>query len=523
VSGGLIDRPGMQAMLAYLNAYKDGNIVVIIDDISRFARDVVAHWELRSALEQAGGVLESPSIVFGKDSDARLRENMLASVAQHQREKNAEQTRHRMRARAMNGYWPFNAPIGFKFEQTRGRGKVLVHDEPKASVIKEAFEGYASGRFETPSEIMRFFEAHHDYPKDKNGKVNLARIMEMLERPIYAGFINHPRWNVEMLEGIISAKTWHKAQERKNGRSNAAHNIKAPARPDTNADFPLRGFVTCSECDVPLTAAWSKGRSKYYGYYFCQNKPCSISRKNIKKAEIEGDFETLLRQLRPKQTLFKTAYNMLKDLWEDRSALANASTKSLNADLKKLDQKSDRIFERLLEANNPTLINKYEGELRRIDEMKAVLTSKSGDFGTPLANFEDTYRTALEFLANPWKLWASEQLSDKRILLRLAFSGRISYHRENGYRTADLSLPFKVLTCKYECKNRMVPKKGFEPSLPYENYDLNVARLPIPPLGRTCLCDCHVIQNFPPWRKLNYLFFRRIVAGLAVASLNYNE
>jgi hypothetical protein len=32
-----------------------------------------------------------------------------------------------------------------------------------------------------------------------------------------------------------------------------------------------------------------------------------------------------------------------------------------------------------------------------------------------------------------------------------------------------------------------------------------------------------VIQNFPPWRKLNYLFFRRIVAGLAVASLNYNE
>lgn len=30
----------------------------------------------------------------------------------------------------------------------------------------------------------------------------------------------------------------------------------------------------------------------------------------------------------------------------------------------------------------------------------------------------------------------------------------------------------------------LVPEEGFEPPLPCENYDLNVARLPVPPFGQ---------------------------------------
>ena len=73
--------------------------MVVIDDISRIARDIEGHWELRRALSDTGGQLESPSITFGEDSDSVLIENLLASVSQHQREKNGEQTKNRMRAR----------------------------------------------------------------------------------------------------------------------------------------------------------------------------------------------------------------------------------------------------------------------------------------------------------------------------------------------------------------------------------------------------------------------------------------
>jgi DNA invertase Pin-like site-specific DNA recombinase len=107
MTGSLTTRPGMQAMLAYLRKHsKNGRepIVVIIDDISRLARGIDAHLRLRAGIGSAGGVLKSPTIEFGEDSDSIPVENLLASVSQHQRQKNGEQTINRMRARTMNGY-----------------------------------------------------------------------------------------------------------------------------------------------------------------------------------------------------------------------------------------------------------------------------------------------------------------------------------------------------------------------------------------------------------------------------------
>lgn len=172
MSGKFERRPAMDRMLAFLRLHPKGSVVVIIDDISRFARDVQAHISLRQTLSDAGGILESPSIEFGEDSDSRLVEHMLASVAQYQREKNAEQTSNRMKGRMMNGYSVFSAPVGYTYKKTKGHGKLLTSDEPVASIVKEALEGYASGRFSGQADIKRFLEAQPEFPKDlPNGQI----------------------------------------------------------------------------------------------------------------------------------------------------------------------------------------------------------------------------------------------------------------------------------------------------------------------------------------------------------------
>ncbi len=95
----------MRERLSYLRANaKKEPIIVIIDDISRLARDLETHIKLRTSISDAGGKLESPAIEFGENSNSRLVEHLLASVAAHQREKNAEQVKSRMRARMQNGY-----------------------------------------------------------------------------------------------------------------------------------------------------------------------------------------------------------------------------------------------------------------------------------------------------------------------------------------------------------------------------------------------------------------------------------
>jgi len=73
VSGGIVDRPGILDMLAHLKKYrKRHSFSVIIDDISRIARDIEAHLQLRRAISDAGASLESPSIEFGEDSTPSL-------------------------------------------------------------------------------------------------------------------------------------------------------------------------------------------------------------------------------------------------------------------------------------------------------------------------------------------------------------------------------------------------------------------------------------------------------------------
>jgi site-specific DNA recombinase len=456
ISGGSAARPGMIAMLNFLK--KNRGCVVIIDDISRLARGLEAHLHLRTAIGNAGGKLESPSIEFGEDSDSILVENLLASVSQHQRQKNGEQTKNRMRARAMGGYWVFHAPIGYRYEKLAGHGKMLVRDEPYATIIQQALEGYACGNLETLTEIKRFLENQPAWPKDVKGEVHLERVAELLSRPVYAGRIDHPRWGLNYVpakhEALVTFETWQAVQDRRLGTA------KAPARKDLREDFPLRGFVTCACCGEPLTACWSTGRSRKYPYYLCDTKACPEYRKSVRKEKLEGEFEALLTELTPTQGLFQLAFDLLRNLWNAKMESGRAQLATLQSDLRATEKKVEQLLDRLVDAAGDTVVTAYERRVRDLEAQKALITDKIANCGKPLASFGETYRTAFYFLANPWKLWQSDRIEDRRAVLRLVFAEKLPYARNEGYRTAEISMPFKMIGEIKMNKSEMVPRRG---------------------------------------------------------------
>ena len=461
VSGSLIDRPGMKAMLAHLRKNRSHEPVVILDDVSRLARGLEAHLQLRGAIAKAGGRLESPSIEFGEDSDSMLVENLLASVSQHQRQKNGEQTVNRMRARVMNGYWVFKAPYGYKYDKVSGSGKILVRDEPLASIVQEALEGYASGRFDIQAEVMRFLQDQPAYPKDSNGLVRPARVTELLTRAVYAGYVEAPNWGVSRRrghhKGLISPQTFQRIQDRLNG------NAKTPARADYNADFPLRGFVVCADCGKPLTGCWSKGRDAHYPYYLCFQRGCPSYRKSVRKEKLEKEFETLLRSLQPTEQLFEVASMMFEDIWNHHLASGQERVKDMRKQLAQIDKQVEQLLDRIVDAQSATVVNAYEARIQKLEEEKAILSDNMVETGRPKRDFDDSLRTALQFLSSPWKLWVSDRLEDKHAVLKLTFADRIAYHRKEGFRTAETTLPFKVLEGFCGGKNRMAHPGGFEP------------------------------------------------------------
>lgn len=385
MSGKLAARPAMMEMLHFLRKHRKAGTVVIIDDISRLARGLEAHLQLRASLAKAGGKLESPSIEFGEDSDSLLVENMLASVAQHQREKNGEQTKNRMRARMQNGYCVFNAPLGYKFDTQSGHGKILVRNEPVASIIADAFERYATGRLQTQTEVKRFLETQHNFPKSRGGTVHQSRVFELLTRPIYAGYLTHEAWGLHLIpakhEPLISYETYQAVQSR------LKETAYAPARRDLNEDFPLRGFVTCGHCEQPMTACWSKGRSAKYPYYLCDTKGCVDHRKSIRKEKIEGDFVELLGTLQPSAHLFALAFEIFRDLWNARLQSAEEEKQSMQRQLSQMESKAAQLLDRLIDTNSATLISAYEDRLREMESQKTFLAEKIQKCGKPIARY----------------------------------------------------------------------------------------------------------------------------------------
>ena len=257
-------------------------------------------------------------------------------------------------------------------------------------------------------------------------------------------------------------------------------------RKDIREDFPLRGAVCCADCDKPLSACWSKGRSASYAYYACYNKSCVSYRKSIRKEKIEGEFETLLRGLNPTKKLYDIARAMFTDLWKLRLCVLKNNGGDIKEEMARIDRKISRLAYRVVQSENDAVITAYEAEIEKLDQKRILLAEKASGGGKPLMTFDESFRTAMDFLSNPWKLWVSDLFEHKRMVLRLAFSGPLSYCRKGGFRTAGIAEPFRVLGLFDVSKSKMVEGVGFEPTYA-KRPDLQSGGFnhsPTPPQGR---------------------------------------
>src|SRR5690606_13337769 len=78
LTGKRADRPGMKALLAYLRQNRREPHVVIVDDVSRLARGLRAHLDLKDAVIKLGSRMESPTTQFSQTQDIGLEEGMKA-------------------------------------------------------------------------------------------------------------------------------------------------------------------------------------------------------------------------------------------------------------------------------------------------------------------------------------------------------------------------------------------------------------------------------------------------------------
>lgn len=461
ISGGLFDRPAMKNLINYLDTNVAEQFVIIFDDLSRFARDVKVHIQLKAELVSRGAKLECLNFNFDDSEESEYAELVLAAGNQYQRKQNRRSVIQKMKARVEAGYWPFCYPPGLTNIRHPLHGKLLTPHEPKASIFKETIEAFRDGQLNTLEQVQSFINKKYK-ELGIEGEISINGAESVLKNVLYSGWIEYKPWGVPLQkgkhEGFITKDTYDMVQEKILSKS------KAPYRKDYNLDFPLRGFIVCSMCKKPMTASWHKGRSgKKYAHYFCKQSGCPAFGKVVRKEIIEPKFETLISDFTPNKEVIGLARAILEDIWQNRDKVEEGNRRLLIDEIGEIEAKKRQFMERIGKTGSDELIKEYEDEIEKLLSKKKELEK---DLPTKLyipENFGTAYDVVVACIERPVVMWQSENYRDKRLLLEMYFEQKLAYDLKEGFGTPDLACLVRLITTKQASQKALVEMGGVEP------------------------------------------------------------
>ena len=364
ISGGLFDRPAMKSLIKYLDNNWQNKYLVIFDDLKRFARDLEVHIKLKAELKSREAKLRCLNYNFDDSAEGEFVETIFAAQNQLERKQNRRQVCQKMKARIERGYWCFGAPTGYEYKKDKEHGKILVPVPPISDIIAEGMINFAEDRLKRQVDLRHFLKSKnlHDLLGKKD--IYLELVNRILTQPLYTGFVEFNEWGISRRPGkhqaLISAEIYKKIQDK----------LKRPERTPHETDsleYPLRRVISCGCCGKPMTASSSRGRSKYYAHYTCNNKECSSNPKNITASKVEDDYIKLLENIKVDQELLDMTKEVAMRIWKKKMNDVHMSQKAKDEEIKSLEKQIDEYIDLMPAVKSESVRVRYEDKIEELD------------------------------------------------------------------------------------------------------------------------------------------------------------
>jgi site-specific DNA recombinase len=219
LSGGTLDRPALQRLLAEIDAGRIGMVVVY--KIDRLTRSLVDFGRLVERLDAKGCSFVSVTQAFNTaTSMGRLTLNVLLSFAQFEREVTAERIRDKIAASKKKGLWMGGAlPLGYDRHSDPQRRELVVNPA-EATVVHTLFSLYDDlGNLRRVEAEAARLALRPKSVVTPSGQVRGAspftrgQLHYLLTNPVYIGRIRHKEQTYPgQHPAIIEADLWERVQ-----------------------------------------------------------------------------------------------------------------------------------------------------------------------------------------------------------------------------------------------------------------------------------------------------------------------
>jgi site-specific DNA recombinase len=456
-SGRTKDRPAFQEMVAFCKAHRREVGYVIVQNLSRFARNHADQSHFLAELYRAGVELVSayePQV--DQTPAGKLAANIIGAFNQYYSDDLSVRMRDRCRAAVLAGRWPWSAPLGYRNVESKEAN--IVPDPETEPLILRAFKLMATGHY-TRADVLRII-TDAGLRTRKGNKLTAQTFYETLSKKVYAGYVELD--GQEPVRGlhrpIVSEELFARVQDVLSGRKLAS----TPKRKHNEA-FPLKPFVHCEACGTPLTGGFARSKTgKLYPRYWCRKPGCRAVK--LSREALEAQFVELLGRLSPNpETVFEFP-KIAARVWAAQQGDAEKNARKLTARL----EEQRRLKSELLRA-------KLRGEVSQPDYEQA-----NAEFAREIADLERQLReigavstTADAFtrfcelsLADLAGLWQRASDGQRRRVQTLLFKTTLTYSPITKSLNPGNSSLFRMLEHMNPKNLRLASPTGFEPVLP---------------------------------------------------------
>ncbi len=232
------------------------------------------------------------------------------------------------------------APRGYKNVRVSKHNCYVEVDEPKAKIIRQAFQEVAKG-IETANCIR----------KRLCPSIPRGTFFRMLHNVFYKGQIIVPAYRGEpeqIVEGkheaIIDADTFDKVQDILSGKRKSEPKLSKAIDPD----LYLRKYIVCPICGHSITGATSTGKGGKYKYYNC----CHDGKHLRRPADYVNDkFATWVGGLRPNKEVLDLYTEVLQDLRGEHKQNVQKEVEALRKEIEKVKERLTKADEMFLDGS----------------------------------------------------------------------------------------------------------------------------------------------------------------------------
>lgn len=366
-SGKTFKRPEYIKAIKYCERFKDVEVFVVLK-WDRFGRNLFESFAEINKLRAMGIKVDCVEQNFDENNpEDLLLQAIYFAVPEVENRRRGKNTKQGIRKALKLGRWPQGAPVGYK--NVTQNGQKVITPSNKAPLVREAFEKFASGKYER-MELLKIMNK-------KGLRLSRKRWADFLRNPLYMGKVLVPvdeetgedEYLVDGLhEAIVDEVTYNQVQAvlKNTGRKNPRK------KQHFKDEMPLRGLLICGCCGRRLTGSRSKsGSGRFYYYYHCR-EGCKLRVNSIKTHIYVLE---LLKSLRVDESVLKLYDRIVEKTFENNEGSRAKKVAKLESELSSLQNKLSDLDEKYInnKLNNDNYSRITERLNSEVEEMKKEL------------------------------------------------------------------------------------------------------------------------------------------------------